>query len=57
MTEANGYQLAEIARLIDAGRVKPKVQSTYPLERVADAQTELEHAHVEGKLVLDLTPA
>ncbi|HVW92285.1 MAG TPA: zinc-binding dehydrogenase [Devosia sp.] len=52
MTQANAAELAEIGRLIEAGKVKPAVQSTFPLEKAGAAQEALEHGHVRGKIVL-----
>jgi NADPH:quinone reductase-like Zn-dependent oxidoreductase len=52
VAEPNGAQLAEIARLIDAGEVTPHVDEVFPLARSADAERHLEQDHVRGKLVL-----
>jgi NADPH:quinone reductase-like Zn-dependent oxidoreductase len=48
----SGYDLAEMSDLIAAGRLRPHVEETFPLERVADAMERLEDGHVRGKLVL-----
>lgn len=50
----NGSELAEIGRLIDAGRVKPKITKTFPLGEAADAQSYVEAGHAEGKVVLKI---
>lgn len=50
--EANGEELAEIARLIESGRVKPRVQGTLPLTAAADALASVEEGHSVGKVVL-----
>jgi NADPH:quinone reductase-like Zn-dependent oxidoreductase len=52
MTEPDAGELARIADLIEAGKVKPAVQSTFPLESAGPAQDALEHGHVRGKIVL-----
>ncbi|MER9327874.1 NADP-dependent oxidoreductase [Mesorhizobium sp. M0488] len=52
IAQPNAAQLAEIGRLIDAGKVKPFVQATYPLEEVAKAEERLEKEHARGKIVL-----
>jgi NADPH:quinone reductase-like Zn-dependent oxidoreductase len=52
MAEPNGRQLTEIARLIDAGKVAPQVDRTYPLSQTAQAEDWLEHHHVRGKVVI-----
>ena len=44
-------QLGELARLADAGRLVPNVQSTHPLDDVAAAVTEAVSG-VRGKVVL-----
>ncbi|MFE1763998.1 NADP-dependent oxidoreductase [Streptomyces angustmyceticus] len=49
---ANGSQLAELGRLLDAGTVRVAIDSTFPL---ADAQAAHERAargHIQGKIVL-----
>lgn len=50
--EANAAQLAEIATLIDAGKVKPHVERTFPLAEARAAQEMSEKGHVRGKIVL-----
>jgi NADPH:quinone reductase-like Zn-dependent oxidoreductase len=54
MAEPNGDQLAEIGRLIDAGRVRVEVGSVFPLADAAAAERMLENEHVRGKIVLDV---
>jgi NADPH:quinone reductase-like Zn-dependent oxidoreductase len=44
--------LAELARLIEEGRLEVPIAATYPLDRVRDAYTELEQGHTRGKIVL-----
>jgi NADPH:quinone reductase-like Zn-dependent oxidoreductase len=48
----NGGQLAQIAELIDAGKVKVVVAKTFPLAQAADAHRDLETQHPQGKIVL-----
>jgi NADPH:quinone reductase-like Zn-dependent oxidoreductase len=50
--EADGKELAEIARLVTSGKVKPFVQKTYPLNAAADALAAVEEGHSIGKVVL-----
>lgn len=54
MAEPNGGELAEIAQLIDEGKVSVFVQRTLPLAEVRAAHEQLEHEHVRGKLVLEV---
>jgi NADPH:quinone reductase-like Zn-dependent oxidoreductase len=50
--EESGAELAEIARLIDAGKVTPKVARQFSLREVAEAESLVEQGHTEGKVVL-----
>lgn len=50
--EADGEELAEIARLVSSGKVKPHVQRTFALTAAADALASLEEGHSIGKIVL-----
>jgi NADPH:quinone reductase-like Zn-dependent oxidoreductase len=50
----DGAELAEIGRLVDAGKVKPCVLATYPLDHAAEAQQRLEREHPHGKVVLEV---
>jgi NADPH:quinone reductase-like Zn-dependent oxidoreductase len=50
--EADGNELAEIADLVAAGRVKPHVAKTYPLGKAAEALSVVEQGHSVGKIVL-----
>lgn len=52
LVKANGEQLAEIAKLIDDGKVKPFVSVTLPLSEVAKAHEQSESGHTRGKIVL-----
>lgn len=57
MAHPDGGQLAEIARLIEDGEVKPTVDRIFPLRDAAEAERELEKAHVRGKVVLQVQAA
>ncbi len=52
--QESGSELGEIAALIDAGRVRPKVRRTFALRQAAAAQELVERGHVEGKVVLQI---
>jgi NADPH:quinone reductase-like Zn-dependent oxidoreductase len=52
--EADGSELAEIGELATAGRVKPHIEKTFPLERAAEALREAEAGHSVGKIVLSI---
>jgi NADPH:quinone reductase-like Zn-dependent oxidoreductase len=44
--------VAELAGLIDAGKLEIPIAGVYPLDQVRDAYTELEQRHTLGKIVL-----
>jgi len=46
--------LTDIAKLIEAGKVKAVVSKVYPLEKVGEAHLEIETKHVRGKIVLEI---
>ncbi|MBY2910189.1 zinc-binding dehydrogenase [Rhizobium leguminosarum] len=48
----NGAQLQEIAVLLDQGKVKVVVASTFELRQAAEAQSALKEKHIRGKVVL-----
>jgi NADPH:quinone reductase-like Zn-dependent oxidoreductase len=48
----SGDDLAELARRIDAGEVRPIVDEVFPLEHAADAVARLESGAVRGKVVV-----
>ncbi len=50
--QPNQAELAEIAALVDAGKVKPHIQAVFPLADAAKAHILGETNHVCGKLVL-----
>ncbi|MET1056925.1 MAG: NADP-dependent oxidoreductase [Pedobacter sp.] len=50
----NHADLADIAKLIDDGKVKVLISKVYPLAEVAQAQEESITGHVRGKLVLEI---
>jgi NADPH:quinone reductase-like Zn-dependent oxidoreductase len=52
--EADGAELAEIASLIVEGKVKPHVQTTFPLASAAEALALVEQGHSIGKVVLQV---
>jgi NADPH:quinone reductase-like Zn-dependent oxidoreductase len=50
--EADGDELAEIAKLVAEGVVKPRVQKTYWLDAAGEALAAVEEGHIVGKIVL-----
>jgi NADPH:quinone reductase-like Zn-dependent oxidoreductase len=49
---ANTEVLAELANLVDKGRLEIPIARVYPLEEVREAYQELEKRHTHGKIVL-----
>ncbi|QJB34536.1 NADP-dependent oxidoreductase [Chitinophaga oryzae] len=53
--DINHYHcLTEVAKLIDAGKVKPVISRIYPWEQAAEAHRDSETKHVRGKIVLQV---
>ena len=52
--KANGKQLAQIARLVEQGHIKPYTQSVYPFEEINQAFDELEQGRTRGKIVVSM---
>lgn len=52
--EADGKELSEILGLVAAGKVKPHVEKTYPLEKAAQAMSSVEQGDSVGKIVLSV---
>lgn len=55
--QASAENLAELAGLMESGKLSTTVQEVFPLERVADAHRLLEGRHVRGKLVIEISRA
>jgi len=51
----SGEELREIADLADAGRLRPEIEETFPLEQAAEAHRRIETGRVRGKLVLSVS--
>jgi NADPH:quinone reductase-like Zn-dependent oxidoreductase len=50
--QANPEQLAEIAKLVDSGKVKPIIEKVFPLAEARAAQESNATGHTRGKIVL-----
>jgi NADPH:quinone reductase-like Zn-dependent oxidoreductase len=57
LVQPDAGQLAELGRLVDAGRLRVPIERTYPLARVADAQRENQRGRTRGKIAIVLEPA
>jgi NADPH:quinone reductase-like Zn-dependent oxidoreductase len=51
----NGERLAQIARLIDDGKLEVVIDSVFPLEQAAEAHRHVERGHACGKVILRVT--
>jgi NADPH:quinone reductase-like Zn-dependent oxidoreductase len=49
---ANGDDLAQLMRLVEAGKLRPVIQRTYDLEEIRHAHAASESGHVRGKIVI-----
>ena len=50
--EANGIDLALLGEWLEAGKVKPLIDRTFPLAETAEAHRYSEKGHAVGKIVL-----
>jgi NADPH:quinone reductase-like Zn-dependent oxidoreductase len=50
----DGPRLAELAALVDAGQLTPRVAATLPLEQVASAHQRVAEGGLRGRIVLTL---
>lgn len=53
-TRADTGELAEIAKLVDAGMVRPIVEAVFPLNEARRAQELSQTGHARGKIVLEV---
>jgi NADPH:quinone reductase-like Zn-dependent oxidoreductase len=49
---AEGSQLAQITKLIEAGSIKPVIDKVFPFEQTNDAMAYVETGRVKGKVVI-----
>jgi NADPH:quinone reductase-like Zn-dependent oxidoreductase len=48
----NGNQLADIGKLVGAGRIRPVIDKTFPFEQAKEALSYLEQGRAKGKVVV-----
>ncbi|KAF2672550.1 alcohol dehydrogenase zinc-binding domain-containing protein [Microthyrium microscopicum] len=53
--EAEGWQLKEVAQLIEAGKAKPVVDSIFSMEDFQKAFDKVESGHARGKVMIKIT--
>ncbi|WP_461164264.1 NADP-dependent oxidoreductase [Arthrobacter sp. R4-81] len=51
---ASGDDLRFLAGLVDTGKIRPVVDSVYPLTRISDAFSALETGHAKGKIIVTM---
>ncbi|WP_433796783.1 NADP-dependent oxidoreductase [Actinoplanes sp. CA-252034] len=52
----SAQRLADLTRLVEAGALRPVVDTVFPMERAADAHRSLEAGGVRGKHVIEVSP-
>ncbi|MET0987489.1 MAG: NADP-dependent oxidoreductase [Steroidobacteraceae bacterium] len=52
MVKPNGEQLREIAKLIDAGKIRTTIAHVFPLSEAGKAQEQSKTGHTRGKIVM-----
>lgn len=53
IVEANGSQLKNITKMVEAGDCKPVVDSVWPVEKFEEAFARLDGGHARGKVVIE----
>lgn len=54
LAHPSSAQLVEIGQLIDNGRVRPRVDTTYKLNQVSEAEQRQAEGHIHSKLVVEI---
>lgn len=54
MDVTNTASLAEIAKLLEKGAIKPEISATFPLQEAAKAHEKSETGHMRGRVVLTI---
>lgn len=52
--KASGEQLGEIARLIEAGAIRPVIDRVFPLDRTSEAMAYVDSGRAKGKVVVQV---
>jgi NADPH:quinone reductase-like Zn-dependent oxidoreductase len=52
ISKPNGEDLVVLRELIEAGKLTPVIDTTYPLSEVPEAIRHLEEGHARGKVVI-----
>lgn len=54
MMRANGNQLVEIKELVEAGKIKAKIDKVFPLGKAKEALLYIRKSRTKGKVVLSV---
>jgi NADPH:quinone reductase-like Zn-dependent oxidoreductase len=54
LTESDGAQLADVARRVDAGQIRPVIDRTFAFDDLVAAYDYLEAGRAKGKVVLQI---
>lgn len=57
VVRSRARDLGLLAQWVDGGVLRPVIDSTYPLDAIADAQARVETRHARGKVVVTITGA
>ena len=57
LAKPNKHDLAFVKGLLEAGKVVPVIDRTFPLSQVPDAIRYLEEGHARGKVVITIVPS
>ena len=54
MANPNADDMNELREMIEAGKIVPIIDKTYPLEETPEALRYLQDEHARGKIVIDI---
>jgi NADPH:quinone reductase-like Zn-dependent oxidoreductase len=57
LVQADGSQLAQISRMIDAGHLRVQLDNTFPLTQVREAYARAQQGGLRGKITLAVMPS